>query len=94
MGGGSDFSYKKGGVGKIGGCFTKGRVPLIFILTFSGVKFLEVFDVCVLFVYTISISIICVSQEEPSLIAPNQQMYDFYKRIIFEKKKILWKVKF
>ena len=29
---------------------------------------------------------VCVSQEEPSLIASNQQIYDFYKRIIFEKK--------
>ena len=42
---------------------------------------------CVLFIYTISISIICVSQEEPSLIASNQQINDFYKWIIFEKKK-------
>ena len=32
---------------------------------------------CVLFIYTISISIICASQEEPSLIASNQQGYDF-----------------
>ena len=31
------------------------------------------------FIYTISISIVCVSQEEPSLIVSNQQMYDFYK---------------
>ena len=36
--------------------------------------FLSVWCVCVLFTYTISISIICVSQEEPSLIASNQQM--------------------
>ena len=40
-----------------------------------------------LFIYTISISIICVSQEEPSLIAPNQQIYDFYKWVSFEKKR-------
>ena len=33
------------------------------------------------FIYTIYISIVCVSQEEPSLIASNQQMYDFYKWI-------------
>ena len=33
------------------------------------------------FIYTISISIVCVSQEEPSLIVSNQQMYDFYKWI-------------
>ena len=36
--------------------------------------------VCVCFVYyTISISIICVSLEELSFIASNQQIYDFYK---------------
>ena len=36
--------------------------------------------VCVLFIYTISISIICVSQEKLSLslIASNAQIYDFY----------------
>ena len=44
---------------------------------------------CVLFIYTISISITCVSQEEPSLIASNQKIYDFCKRIIFEKKDIV-----
>ena len=37
--------------------------------------------VCVLFIYTIPISIICVSQEEPSLI------YEFYKWIILGKKR-------
>ena len=44
--------------------------------------------VYVLLTYTISISIIdlCVSQEEPSLIASNQRIYEFYKWIIFEKK--------
>ena len=35
--------------------------------------------VYVLFIYAISISIICVLQEEPSLIASKQQIYDFYK---------------
>ena len=35
--------------------------------------------VCFLFIYTISISIICLSLEELSLIASNQQIYDFYK---------------
>ena len=32
------------------------------------------FCTCVLFIYTISISIICVSQKEPSHIASNQQV--------------------
>ena len=35
--------------------------------------------VCVLFIYTISISILCVSREELSLIKSNQQTCDFYK---------------
>ena len=39
---------------------------------------LSVWCVCVLFIYTISISII-VSQEESSLIASNEQIYNFYK---------------
>ena len=44
---------------------------------------------CVLFIYTISLSIICVSQAEPGLIASsNQQIYDFVK------KNTLWKVNF
>ena len=43
--------------------------------------------VCVLFIYTTSIIIICVWQEDPSFIASNQQTYDFYKWIIFEKKR-------
>ena len=29
----------------------------------------------------------CVTQEEPSTIASNQQIYDFYNLIIFEKKR-------
>ena len=41
---------------------------------------------CVLFIYTIYISIICVSQVEPSLVASNNR-YDFYKKIIFEKER-------
>ena len=32
--------------------------------------------VCVLFTYTISVNILCVSQKEPSLIASNQQIYE------------------
>ena len=48
--------------------------------------------VCVCFVYLqhfcISVSIICVSQEEPSLTATNQQICDFYKYIILKIKDI------
>ena len=49
--------------------------------------------VCVLFIYTIFISVICVSQEERRLIAFNVQIYDFYKWVISTKKKH-WKVNF
>ena len=40
---------------------------------------------CVFFLYTIYISILCVSQEELSLIESNQQIYDF--RVISEKQR-------
>ena len=90
---GSDFSHKKGGIGKIGGCFKKGGVSLVFILTDSFQCYLSLSVCCVcvfvLFIYTISISIICVSYEEPSLIASNQQMYDFYHIVKIEDSKFL-----
>ena len=81
----SDFSHKNGGVGKIDGIiFKKARVSLVFILTnpfqcHLGVCVCVCACLRVLFIYTISISIICVSREKSSLIASNQQMYDFYK---------------
>ena len=80
-GGGSDFSYKDGAVGKIDGVVLKKDISLIFILTnpFQCYLSLSVWCVRVLFIYTISISIICVSKDEPSLIASNQLIYDFYK---------------
>ena len=81
--------FQKRGVGKIGRVVIKRGVSLIFILTnpFQCYISLSVWCVRVLFIYTISISIICVSQEKPSLIVSNQQIYDFYKYIIFEKKR-------
>ena len=78
------------------GLFLKKGVSLIFILTNPFKYYLSVsvwrVYVCMgvfvcLFIYTISISIFCVSQEEPILVASNQQIYDFYERIIFEKKR-------
>ena len=43
---------------------------------------------CVCFVYLHQfLQIVCVSQEEFTLIESNQQIYDFYKRVIFEKQK-------
>ena len=53
---------------------------------FQGYLSLVVCCVCVLFIYTIFISIICVSQEELSLTAYNQLIYDFYTWVIFVKK--------
>ena len=57
----------------MGVVFKKERASFNFILTFSSVIFLWLFgvDVFALFIYTIYISIISVSQEEPSLIASN-----------------------
>ena len=40
-------------------------------------RFSQAFGVFVLFIYTISISIICISQEELSFIVSHKQMYDF-----------------
>ena len=41
----------------------------------------------VLFISTISISIICATQEKSTLIASNQQKHDFHKWIIYENKR-------
>ena len=83
---GADFSHKKDGIVKIG-CFfiEEGGVSHIF---------LRVFGVCVcvcffFFIYTISISLLCISQKEFSFTESNQQTYDFYKWVIFEKQR-LW----
>ena len=40
--------------------------------------------VCVLFTYTIFISILSVPREEFSVIESSQQICDFYKGVIFE----------
>ena len=62
---------------------------------FLSVSMCELARVCVfvLFIYTISVSIIYVSREEISVTASNQQIYEFYKRVIFEKK-TSWEVNF
>ena len=66
----------------------------IFPIKFEGlVKLVELFrgkGVSLIFILTNPLqfsSVICVLQEEPSLMASNQQIYDFYKRIISEKKR-------
>ena len=76
---GSDFSHKNGGVSKIGW-----ELLLIFILSNLPQCYLSLSVLCVcvcgfFIIYVISIRIICASQEELSLIASNQQIYDFYK---------------
>ena len=43
--------------------------------------------VCILFIYNVSTSIICVSVEELTLIESNQQICDFYKWVIFKKQR-------
>ena len=68
-----------------------GKISLIFLwgnsltLTLSEVIFLAVWGVCVLFIYTISLSIHCVSREGLTLLESNQQICDFYKWVIFKK---------
>ena len=64
------------------------------LLSFSKCLVIVCVSVCVLFIYTISITIICVLQKELGLAASNQQIYDFYKWVIFEKKNTLLKVNF
>ena len=77
------IKIKNGGVDKISAVVLNKGVSLTFILInpFQCYLSLSVWCVCVcvLFIYTIFISIVCVSQEEPSLIASNQQINDFYK---------------
>ena len=43
--------------------------------------------ICILFIYTISISYVCVSGEELTLIESNHQIYDFSKLVMFKKRK-------
>ena len=83
------FPTKRKVLVKYGVVLNKGWYHLLsYSLTLSSVIFLWIFGVCVfLFKYTISTSIICVSLKELTLIASNQQIYDFYKWEILEKKK-------
>ena len=91
----SDSPHKKKLVDKMIEVVLKKGVPLIFILTnpFQFYLSLSVWCVClcvcvcVLFIYTISISIPCISWEELSLMESNQQIYDFYKWVVFEKQR-------
>ena len=59
-----------------------GTIAALYLLNF--VFFLLVYGLCVLFIYTLSLSILCVSQEARSLVESNQQRYDLCKWVIFE----------
>ena len=83
------FSHKREGLVKCGACF-KNVGGIIYVhLTLSSVIFLWVLGVhlCCLFIYTISVSILCVRWEELRLIESNQQIYAFCKRLFFEKQR-------
>ena len=54
-------------------------VSLIFIPSSHFQCYLSLGNLCVLFIYTISIIIVYVSQKELSFVSSNKQMYDFYK---------------
>ena len=85
----SYFSHKREGLVKYGACF-KNVGGIIYVhLTLFSVIFLWVLGVhvCCLFIYTISVSILCVWWEELSLIESNQQIYTFCKRLFFEKQR-------
>ena len=79
-----NFSIKLGRVGKIGGLFYLVTVALSKFIFLSCVV-----CVCVLLIYTISISILCVSQEGFRLVESNQQIYNFYKWVILKRKNIV-----
>ena len=59
-----DFPYKKGEVEKIGGW---GVLKKEGITDFTLIFLMSSFYVCLLLIYTISTSILCVSQERLSL---------------------------
>ena len=69
----------------------KGGISRIFILTnpFQYCLSPSVWCVCVLFICSISTSIICVSQEEPSPIASNQQIMTFTNALFLKGKDIM-----
>ena len=69
--------WKKGNKIGVAVLETGGITIFILINTFQCYLSLSVCCVCVFFIYTISIHIVCVSQEEPGLIASNAMNYYF-----------------
>ena len=70
----------EGGVNKIGGVLKRGGITYFQTTLFQCYLSLSAWcvsvsvSVCVLFIYTIFISIICVSKEEPSLTRGGQNL--------------------
>ena len=70
--GGADFSHKGGGVGTLGGFFKKGSITYFHTNPIQRCLYLSVWCACVCFLFTF-LPVLFVPQEEPSLIASNQQ---------------------
>lgn len=88
--GASRFFYKKGRVAR--GVVLKGQVSLTFIPTnLTNVIFLSVCGLYVLLIYTISMNMLCVSQEVLRLVESNPQMCHFCRCVIFEKSRQILK---
>ena len=63
---------------------------ILILLTLTLLKLLLLLYLCCvrdLLIYTIFVNILCVSQEWLSLVKFNQQIYDFYKGVIFGKQR-------
>ena len=83
------FPIKREVFVKKGGCFKKGGFTYFHSNPFQCYLSLNVWCACILFIYTISISIICVSQEEPSLTFTSES---FLKRKDIVESKFLMSV--
>ena len=75
----SEFSHEEGEVIKIGVVLKKSECHYLPLANPSPYLSLCAVSACVLFIYTICISILCVSQEGVSLVESNQQICDFYR---------------
>ena len=84
---GSDFTHKRGGLVKKGGCFKKrGTLLLISIITSTFESYFSLIMCwCLLSMLTPYLSEFFVSFEKINLIGSNQLICDFYKSVIFEQ---------
>ena len=84
------FSIQREGYVNKGGCSKKGYHSFASLLTLSNVTFLGFFlcvHKCLLLIYTIPISPLCVSHEVLSFIQSNLEIRDFCNWVIFEKQR-------